>query len=229
MKQIVVDVSKDMEITGMKHVVIEHHLPLLYGALKTNKAAWDKLDSEIQALNSAHSIESDGKILKDAISQRAQTHAVIIIIANCLIEALANLYLTYKCDGEQFNTLERLSTFEKLAEAPKQFLKGYEFPENELYHDLGQLLALRKSLVHPKPRVFVNGQKTQKGNLAKKRQVSMLNPEKCASLPARVVAHIWNYDQGALAELYIKNSDFSDAVQFEDSKAKARLKQRGKK
>jgi hypothetical protein len=122
-----------------------------------------------------------------------------------------------------------LSTFEKIAEAPKQFLKGYEFPENELYHDLGQLLALRKSLVHPKPRVFVNGQKTHKGNLAKKGQVSTLNPEKCASLPARVVAHISNYDQGALAELYIKNSDFSDSVKLENSKAKARLKQRAKK
>jgi hypothetical protein len=80
----------------MKHIVIEHNLPLFYGALKTNKAAWDKLDSEIQVLKSVHSIESDKKILQDSISQRAQTHAVIILITNFLIEALINFYLTDK-------------------------------------------------------------------------------------------------------------------------------------
>jgi hypothetical protein len=66
---------------------------------------------------------------------------------------------------------------------------------------------------------------THKGNLAKRGQVSILNPEKCVSLPARVVAHIWNYDRGALAELWI-NSDFSDSVKRENSNTKARLKQR---
>ncbi len=208
----------------MKHVVIEHHLPLFYGALRTNKAAWDKLNSEIKTLKANHLAGSDKKILQDAISQRAQTHAVIILITNCLIEALANLYLTNKCDEKQFAALEQLSIYEKLVESPKQFLKKYEFPKNELYHDLGQLLALRKSLVHPKPRVFVNRQKTHKGNLAKRGQVSILNPEKCVSLPARVVAHIWNYDRGALAKLWI-NSDFSDSVKRENSNEKARLKQ----
>jgi hypothetical protein len=224
MKPIVVDVK----ITGASLGVVEHISPLLYGALKTNSAKWNRLNSKIKALQTGHLTESAKRKLQNANVQSGQTHAVIILITNCLIEALANLYLTYKCDGEQFNTLERLSTFEKIAEAPKQFLKGYEFPENQLYHDLGQLLALRKSLVHPKPRVFVNGQITQKGNLAKKKQVSMLNPEKCASLPARVVAHIWNYDQVALAEIWI-NEGFCDSVKREDLKAKARLKQHGKK
>ncbi|MGH7952287.1 MAG: hypothetical protein ACREFE_10260 [Limisphaerales bacterium] len=223
-------IDVDMKIVGVRSaslVVVEHNLPLLYGALKTNNAKWNRLNSKIKALKTGHLTESAKKKLQNAIIQSGQTHAVIVLITNCLIEALANLYLTYKCDGEQFNTLERLSTFEKLAKAPKHFLERYEFPENELYHDLRQLLALRKSLVHPKPRVLVNGQKTHKGNLAKKEQVSMLNPEKCVSLPARVVAHIWNYDHGALAEIWI-NSEFSDSVIREDFNAKARLKQRGK-
>ncbi len=48
-----------MEITGMKHVVIERSLAdLLNGALKTNQVLGDKLDSEIQTLNTVHSIES---------------------------------------------------------------------------------------------------------------------------------------------------------------------------
>jgi hypothetical protein len=50
----------------MKHVVIEHNLPLFYGALKTNKAAWDKLNSEIMTLKANHSAGSDKKILQDA-------------------------------------------------------------------------------------------------------------------------------------------------------------------
>src|SRR5882724_4869338 len=37
----------------------------------------------------------------------------------------------YKCDGEQFYTLERLSILDKLVVIPKLFLKKYEFPKGE--------------------------------------------------------------------------------------------------
>lgn len=214
------------EQSFMKHVVVEHHLPLLYGALKTNKAAWDKLNLEIKALKAKHLTESDKKTLQDAIIQHAQTHGVIIIITNCLIEALANFYLTSKCDEEQFKTLERLSTLDKLVVIPKLLLEEYEFQKGEeLYNDLKLLLDLRTSLIHPKPKITVNDETTHKGNLTKRSSILALTPEKCVSLPARVVAHIWNYDHGALAELWI-NSDFSDSVQRENSNAKARVKQR---
>jgi hypothetical protein len=208
----------------MEHIVIEHHLLLLYGALKANKLAWDKLDLEIKSIKAESCIEPNKNALQDLIIRQSQIHAVVVLLTNCLIEALANFFLMNKCDEKQFAALEKLSAYEKLVEAPKQFLKKYEFPKNALCHDLEQLLALRKSLVHSKPRVFVNGQKTHVGNLAKKGQVSTLNVEKCTSLPARVVAHIWNYDRGALAELWI-NDDFSDSVKRENSKAKAQLKQ----
>ncbi len=210
----------------MKHVVVEHHLSLLYEALKTNKAAWDKFDSEIKILKANNSAESDKKILREMIFQQAQVHAVIVLITNCLIEALANFYLTNKCDEEQFKTLERLSTLDKLVVVPRLLLKEYEFPKGEaLYEDLKLLLNLRTSLVHSKPKVTVNEETTHEGNLVKSSSILALTPEKCVSLPARVVAHIWNYDRGALAELWI-NSDFCDFVKRENSKAKARLKQR---
>jgi hypothetical protein len=222
----------EMKITGVRSaslVIVEHNLPLLYGALKTNNAKWNRLNSKIKALKTAHLTESAKKKLQNANVQSGQTHAVIVLITNCLIEALANLYLTYKCDGEQFNTLERLSTLDKLVVIPKLFLKKYEFPKGEaLYSDLKLLLDLRTSLVHPKPKVTVNEETTHKGNFAKGSAISLLPPEKCMSLPARVVAHIWNYDQGALAEIWI-NKGFCDSVKREDLKAKARLKQRTKK
>jgi hypothetical protein len=74
----------------------------------------------------------------------------------------------------------------------------------------------------------VNEETTHEGNLAKRSSVMALTPERCVSLPARLVAHIWNYDQGALAEIWI-NKGFCDSVKREDSKAKIRLKQRAKK
>ena len=202
----------------MKHVKIATHLPLLYGALKVNMAAWNKFSSEIKTFKKNGFTDTDRKILEDAKNNLEQTHAVIVLIANCLTEALANYFLTNKCQGdkERFANLEGRSTYEKFVEVPKLFLKDYEFPENKLNSDLQQLLALRTSLVHSKPRVFVNGQVTQKGNLATRGQVSTLNAEKCASLPARLVAHIWKFDRGALAELWI-NSDFSNSVKHENS------------
>ena len=220
---------KILGVRGARHVVVEHHLRLLYGALKTNSAKWNRLNLKIKALKASHSTESAKKNLQNALSQSGQTHAVIVLITNCLIEALANLYLTYKCDGEQFNTLERLSTLDKLVVIPKLLLKKYEFPKGEtLYRDLKLLLDLRTSLVHPKPKVTVNEETTHEGNLAKRSSIKALAPEKCVSLPARVVAHIWNHDHVALAELWI-NKSFCDSVKRENLKAKARLKQRAKK
>ena len=210
----------------MKHVVVEHHLRLLYGALKANKLAWDKFDLEIETIKADSSTESNGKTLRDLVVQQGQVHAVIVLLTNSLIEALANFYLTNKCDEEQFKTLERLSTLDKLVVVPKLLLKEYEFPKGEqLDGDLKLLLDLRTSLVHSKPKVTMNEETTHEGNLAKSSSILALTPEKCVSLPARVVAHIWNYDRGALAELWI-NDDFSDSVKSENSKAKAWLKQR---
>ena len=225
MKQIVAN----MKIVGVKHIVVEHHLRLLYGALKTNSAKWNRLNLKIKVLKASHSAESAKKNLQNALSQSGQTHAVIVLITNCLIEALANFYLTNRCDEEQFKALERLSTLDKLVAIPKLILKEYEFPKGEsLYADLKNLLDLRTSLVHSKPKVTVNDETAHKGNLSKRSSIMALTPEKCVSLPARVVAHIWNYDHGTLAELWI-NRDFSDSVKRENSKAKARLKQRTKK
>jgi hypothetical protein len=219
---------KQILVGDIKHVVVEHHLHLMYGALKANKLAWEKYDLEIKTIKADCSAESNAKTLRDLFVQQAQIHAVIILLTNSLIEALANFYLTNKCDEEQFKTLERLSTLDKLVVVPKLLLKQYEFPKDEeLYYDLKLLLDLRTSLVHPKPRVTVNEATTHKGNLAKKSSVLALTPEKCVSLPARVVAHIWNFDHGALAELWI-NKDFSEFVKSEDVKVKNRLKQRAK-
>ncbi len=136
-------------------------------------------------------------------------------------------FVGYKPNGK--SQLERLSTLYKLVAIPKLILKEYEFPKGEsLYADLKNLLDLRTSLVHSKPKVTVNDETAHKGNLSKRSSIMALTPEKCVSLPARVVAHIWNYDHGTLAELWI-NRDFSDSVKRENSKAKARLKQRTKK
>jgi hypothetical protein len=50
-------IDVDMKIVGVRsvsHVVVEHNLPLLYGALKTNNAKWNRLNSKIKALKTGH-------------------------------------------------------------------------------------------------------------------------------------------------------------------------------
>ena len=49
----------------MKHVVVEHHLRLLYGALKANNFVWDKFDLEIKTIKADSSTESNEKTLRD--------------------------------------------------------------------------------------------------------------------------------------------------------------------
>jgi hypothetical protein len=188
----------------MKHVEVTHNLSLIYEALKTNKAAWDKFDTEIKALKATDSAESNKKVLWDITVQQAQVYAVIVLLTNSMIEALANCYLAEKCDQEQFEALEHLNTLDKLVVVPKLLIKEYEFPKGEaLYCDLKHLLTLRKSIVHPKPRIIVNGQTIHKGNLAKKVSTSTLTPDKCISLPVRLVEHLCLYDHGGAFGLCI--------------------------
>ena len=212
----------------MKHIEVTHNLSLLYEALKTNKAEWDKLNLEIKTLKANILTDSDKILLWKNKLRHSQLHAVIVLLANCMIEALANAYLTEKCDQEQFEALERMSTLDKFAVVPKFFLKEYEFPKGEtLYHDLKLLLALRTSIVHPKPKVVVNGQTTHKGNLAKKVLTSALTTDKCVSLPFRLVEHLCLYDHGAAFGLCVYSGFGKEAASQIISKVRAKsLKQR---
>jgi hypothetical protein len=80
----------------MKHVEVTHNLSLIYEALKTNKAAWDKFNTKIKALKATDSTESNKKMLWDITVQQAQVYAVIVLLTNSMIEALANCYLGRK-------------------------------------------------------------------------------------------------------------------------------------
>jgi hypothetical protein len=179
----------------MKNTMVGHHLAHLYGALKTNKALWDRFTAEIEGLKAKTRDESNTCALLDKGKQQGQTYIVIVLLTNSLIEALANTYLAAKCGEEQFEALERISTLEKWVVIPGLFVKEYEFPKGEgLYCELKHLLGLRTSFVHPKPRVDVNGQTVHQGNLAKGVSVSALTPDKCVSLPVRLVEHLCLYD-----------------------------------
>lgn len=212
----------------MKYVETSHNLRLIYEALKTNKADWDKFNIDIEAIRANLSTDSDKILLSETTLQQAQVYAVIILLTNCMIEALANGYLTEKCDQEQFEAMERMSTLDKFVVVPKFFVKEYEFPKGEtLYRDLKQLLTLRTSIVHPKPRVVVNGQTIHKGNLAKKILTSTLTPDKCVSLPVRLVEHLCLYDHGAAFGLCIYSGFSKEATNQIISKVRAKsLKQR---
>jgi hypothetical protein len=184
----------------MKNTMVGHHLAHLYGALKTNKALWDRFTAEIEGLKAKTRDESNIRALKDKEKQQGQTYVVVVLLTNSLIEALANTYLAVKCSEEQFEALERMSTLEKLVVIPGFFVKGYEFPKGEaLYCELKHLLGLRTSLVHSKPRVVVNGQIVHQGNLAKGVSISALPPDKCVSLAVRLLEHLCLYDPDGYA------------------------------
>ena len=188
----------------MKHVVTKHYLSHFYGALKSNKVEWDQLCSKIEALKANSSGESNKKKLSELSIRQTQVYFVIVILTNCMIEALVNHYLANKCDAEQFEMLERLSTLDKLANVPKLLLKEYKSPKGEaFYEDLTHLLSLRTSMVHSKPKVDINGQIVHKGNLAKQISASTLTVDKCLSLPVRLVEHFCLYDHGGAFELRV--------------------------
>jgi hypothetical protein len=186
----------------MKTTMVGHHSAHLYGALKTNKEAWDRLNAEIEELKAKTRDESNICALRDKGNQQGQTYVVIVLLTNSLIEALANTYLAVKCSEEQFEALERMSTLEKWVVIPGLFVKEYEFPTGEmLYCELRHLLGLRTSFVHAKPRVVVNGQTLHPGNLAKGVSISVLTPDKCVSLPVRLVEHLCLYDHDGVFHL----------------------------
>jgi hypothetical protein len=62
---------------------------------------------------------------------------------------------------------------------------------------------LRTSMIHPKPRVIIDGQTIHKGNLAKMEKITALTPDRCLTLPVRLVEHLCLHDHGAAFELGI--------------------------
>jgi len=132
-------------------------------------------------------------------------------------------YLSEKCSQDQFEALERMTTLDKYLVVPTLFVKEYEFPKSDsLYRDLKHLLALRTSLVHPKPKVVVNGQTVHKGNLAKNVLTSALTPDKCLSLPVRLVEHLCLYDHGGAFGLSIYSGFGKEATNQIISKVQAK-------
>ena len=76
----------------MKYIEVTHNLSLLYAALKLNKAAWNQLNIEIKTLKTNVVTDSDKILLEDKASEQTQIYAVIVLLANCMVEALANTY-----------------------------------------------------------------------------------------------------------------------------------------
>ncbi len=196
----------------MQEVSVDHILHHLYGALKTSKVQWSQLDGSIRKLQAISSTESDKKRIAELKNQEVQARMVIIVISHCFVEALANHYIASKCDARRFNSLERHGILKKWTTTPCEFVKEYRFPEkgDALYDDLDRLARLRNCLGHSKSRIHINDQLIHEGDLPLLSDTSSLTPEKCLSLPVRLVEHLCLYDYGAAFELCIY-SDFSDA------------------
>ena len=175
----------------MKHVVTNHHLKMLHGALKLNKSQWERLNSEIEGTN--------GKHPADLEAQRTQTHVVIILLSCCFIEGLANYYISSKCAKEQFKLLERQSILDKWTIVPSLFVKDYELPKVE-NDDLKLLVGIRNRLTHSKPKVTINAQVVHGGYLALRLPLS---PEKSLSLPVRLIKHLCLHDFAAGYDLCV--------------------------
>ncbi len=119
-----------------------------------------------------------------------------IVIETCtLVEALANLYLAYKCDARLFASLENVRLLEKWCSIPRLFNPKYELDKSTvLYRNLDDLIKRRNLIVHYKPAIVKSGVTIHKGKFPKKQN----NEDKLilafTQLPIQLLDNLGKYD-----------------------------------
>lgn len=87
-----------------------------------------------------------------------------IIVSASLCEAIINRFISYQVSSNtKFSELERKSLSEKWQKVPKKFDASYDLSASKL-EDLNLLIAWRKNIVHPKPKLTQDGIKVLSGN-----------------------------------------------------------------
>jgi hypothetical protein len=187
-------------------------------ALELQVKQYTELWNEVQEFGATTvgKCESDRwRLYFEKFGFRVDTSRLIITVLTCsFLEALANFYIASKTDANQFAVLERASILEKWVTIPRFYNPRYELPKDEqLYQDLKLVITSRNAITHPKPLVVVDGANVHKGNIPKKSADEHAFTLRSASLPMRLLKHLWKYDQSRETNLLIFSCGY-DLMEF---------------
>jgi len=128
-------------------------------------------------------------------------HRIAVVLLACaLLEQAINFYLSTKCDPARFEGLgnrkgKKPSLFEKWAELPGTFVKGYKFDEkSQLGRDLKTIIARRNRIMHSKPKLSIDNHIRHKGYEPKVALDEHDFMRRCASLPYRLIEYVLGFD-----------------------------------
>ena len=122
---------------------------------------------------------------------------IYLLSATC-VEALANYYLSFKTNAEQFTIFEKANPVEKWVAVPRLIIPTYRFPKNgSLYQVLKKLIKIRNDIVHPKPLLYINQKLIHKGKPPKYEKEEKVHDFTlaCVSLPIKLAKHLAKYDK----------------------------------
>lgn len=140
-------------------------------------------------------------ILEELESEPSQSRlderrAVLTLLIAGYIEAIANVYLSFRCDAEKFKEVERLPLLRKWESVPAAFVPGYRLdPASAIYRELGALIECRNGIVHMRPKFEVDGVACHPGNTQALETISHELVMKWITLPERLIEHVKNFDK----------------------------------
>jgi len=131
----------------------------------------------------------------NSIMRTMELKTIIPIEACTLVEALANLYLSLKCDAGLFGSLEKVSLLEKWYSIPRLFNSKYKLVKSSvLYRNLRELIRTRNSIIHHKPVIVKNGVVVHKGNYPKKPNNEYELIIAFTQIPIKLLENLEKYD-----------------------------------
>jgi hypothetical protein len=126
----------------------------------------------------------------------------VTILAAVYVEALANLFLAFKLNGDQLAAIDRTEILQKWATLPTLFLPEYKFPKSEtLYADLKLLIAHRNSIAHMKPQISSGSTVLHEGNLPTQINIHQ-QIQRWDSLPENLITHLGKFDTSLAFQKY---------------------------
>lgn len=125
-----------------------------------------------------------------------ERRVVLALLIASYIEAIANVYLSFRRDAEQFGKIERSSILEKWSSIPASFVPGYRLdPSSDLFVELKALKECRNGIVHMRPLFEVDGDPIHPGNTHALEAISHESVMRWITLPERLVENIRKFDK----------------------------------
>ncbi len=136
---------------------------------------------------------------------------VLVLLLASYLEALINLYCSFKFNREQFEALEKMPVIEKWTTIPTFTVPSYDLDKSkDLYKNLKDIFSCRNGIVHMRPEFSVDEHLIHPGNASVLQRITHDSMMEWLKVPLALIQNLGAHDNSHDAGSFLAVSEAHD-------------------